>query len=64
MQIHGKHHFDFAFIDADKLNYDAYYELCLQLIKPGGVILIDNMLWGGRVVLAEFQDDNSKVGLL
>jgi caffeoyl-CoA O-methyltransferase len=42
--------FDLAFIDADKENYDAYYEKCLTLLRPGGVILIDNVLWTGRVV--------------
>ncbi|WP_283789436.1 O-methyltransferase [Bermanella sp. WJH001] len=41
--------FDLAFIDADKENYDHYYEACLKLIRPGGLILIDNTLWGGRV---------------
>jgi len=41
--------FDFAFIDADKQNYRDYYELCLQLIRPGGLIAIDNVLWGGAV---------------
>jgi len=42
-------HYDFAFIDADKTNYDAYYERCLQLMRPGGLIAIDNVLWGGSV---------------
>jgi len=42
--------FDFAFIDADKSNYDHYYELCLQLVKVGGVIAIDNTLWHGQVI--------------
>lgn len=42
--------FDFAFIDADKTGYDAYYEACLKLLRPSGVIVLDNMLWGGAVV--------------
>lgn len=42
--------FDFAFIDADKSNYDAYYEAALKLVRPGGVIGIDNTLWHGQVV--------------
>lgn len=41
--------FDFAFIDADKINYDNYYELCLELLRPGGLIAIDNVLWSGDV---------------
>jgi predicted O-methyltransferase YrrM len=41
--------FDFAFIDADKLNYDAYYERCLALVRSGGLIALDNMLWSGAV---------------
>ncbi len=49
-------HFDFAFIDADKQNYDLYYERCLQLVRPGGLIAIDNVLWGGSVIDASIQD--------
>jgi predicted O-methyltransferase YrrM len=41
--------FDFAFIDADKQGYDAYYEACLNMMDAGGVIAFDNMLWGGEV---------------
>jgi caffeoyl-CoA O-methyltransferase len=41
--------YDFAFIDADKSNYDGYYERCLVLLRRGGVIAVDNALWGGSV---------------
>ncbi|MEO8247231.1 MAG: class I SAM-dependent methyltransferase [Chloroflexota bacterium] len=41
--------FDMAFIDADKPGYPAYYEACLRLVRPGGLICIDNVLWSGRV---------------
>jgi len=46
---HGGGSFDFAFIDADKLSYDAYYEACVDLVRPNGLIALDNMLWGGKV---------------
>src|SRR5271154_3818586 len=42
--------FDFAFIDADKQNYDAYYEYALKLVRRGGLIAIDNVLWDGKVI--------------
>ena len=48
LDSYGSGTFDFAFIDADKSNYDEYYEYCLQLIRVGGLIAIDNVLWGGR----------------
>jgi predicted O-methyltransferase YrrM len=52
--------FDFVFIDADKTNYDTYYELCLQLVRRGGLILIDNTLWSGKVADSSVQDDDTK----
>jgi predicted O-methyltransferase YrrM len=52
--------FDFAFIDADKSNYDAYYELALQLLRPGGLIAIDNTLWGGKVADASVTDADTQ----
>ena len=45
----GAGSFDFAFIDADKTGYDAYYEGCLALLRSGGLIAIDNVLWSGTV---------------
>lgn len=42
--------FDFMFIDADKTGYDTYYELGLKLVRPGGLIAIDNVLWSGAVI--------------
>lgn len=48
--------FDFAFIDADKENYDSYYETCLRLLRSGGLIVVDNALWGGQVMDRSFQD--------
>ena len=42
--------YDFAFIDADKENYDTYYERALELVRPGGLIAIDNVLWDGNVI--------------
>jgi predicted O-methyltransferase YrrM len=47
--------YDFAFIDADKPNYEDYYECCLELLRPGGVIMADNVLWSGRVADASDQ---------
>ncbi len=50
---------DFAFIDADKTNYDRYFESCLRLLRVGGLIVIDNALWGGRVADSEINDDDT-----
>ncbi|MEM9264432.1 MAG: class I SAM-dependent methyltransferase [Cyanobacteria bacterium P01_F01_bin.13] len=50
--------FDFAFIDADKSNYDNYYERVLQLVRVGGLIAVDNMLWSGRVAEPRESYDN------
>ncbi|AUS99097.1 SAM-dependent methyltransferase [Nostoc sp. CENA543] len=52
--------FDFAFIDADKSNYENYYERSLQLVRPGGLIAIDNVLWSGRVADPQIQDNRTK----
>jgi predicted O-methyltransferase YrrM len=49
--------YDFAFIDADKAGYDAYYERCLQLLRTGGLIAFDNTLWGGEVARPAEDDD-------
>ena len=48
--------FDFAFIDADKENYPAYYERCLKLLRRGGLIAVDNTLWSGRVAEPDNQE--------
>jgi predicted O-methyltransferase YrrM len=54
--------FDFAFIDADKPAYDGYYERCLELLRPNGLIAIDNVLWSGKVADPAI-DDESTVAL-
>lgn len=51
--------FDFVFIDADKVNYSHYYEQALQLIRPGGIIAIDNTLWGGKVADMSIDDTST-----
>lgn len=51
--------FDFAYIDADKTGYDAYYERCLTLLRPNGVIAIDNVLWSGRVADPGVTDEDT-----
>ena len=51
---------DMAFIDANKNDYDSYYERCLKLLRKGGLILIDNVLWGSRVVDPAKDDEDTK----
>jgi predicted O-methyltransferase YrrM len=51
--------FDFAFIDADKTNYDNYYERALTLLRAGGLIAIDNTIWSGKVADPDARDDNT-----
>ncbi len=51
--------FDFALIDADKENYGRYYELCLELLRAGGLVAIDNVLWQGRVIDRSVSDDDT-----
>ena len=56
--------YDFAFIDADKSNYDTYYERCLQLVHSGGLIALDNTLWSGRVAAASDDADTQALQAL
>ena len=59
MLAEGVEPFDFAFIDADKPNLQAYYEKCLRLVRAGGVIAVDNTLWHGDVADPEVTDDDT-----
>lgn len=52
--------FDFAFIDADKTNHDNYYECCLALVRPNGLIVLDNALWSGAVCDNSIHDADTK----
>jgi predicted O-methyltransferase YrrM len=52
--------FDIAFVDADKRNVDAYYEAALELIRPGGLVLVDNVLWDGAVLNASTTDEQTQ----
>jgi predicted O-methyltransferase YrrM len=56
LAIGGGGTFDYAFIDADKSNYDVYYEKCLELVRKGGLIAIDNTLWDGKVANSAVTD--------
>lgn len=55
-----KGRYDFAFIDADKKNYDAYYERCLVLLRSGGLLTIDNVLWNGKVIDPAADDEDTR----
>ena len=52
--------YDFAFIDADKSNYGAYYERILKLLRPGGLVLVDNVLWSGAVIDTKDQGEDTR----
>ncbi|MGE0174826.1 MAG: O-methyltransferase [Oligoflexales bacterium] len=56
----GKNRFDIAFVDADKTGYLGYYEQLLTLIRPGGIIIADNVIWGGSVIDSTQQSDDTK----
>ena len=59
--VDRQHSFDFIFIDADKNNYPNYYELSLQLLRPNGIIIIDNMLWHGDVADENKTDSQTNI---
>lgn len=61
-QLRGK--FDLVFIDADKPNYPAYFEMVIERLNPGGILLTDNVLWSGKVVETVREDDESTKALL
>jgi predicted O-methyltransferase YrrM len=52
--------FDFAFVDADKVNYRHYFERLMPLVRPGGVMLFDNVLWSGRVIDPAADDEDTR----
>ena len=52
--------FDFAFVDADKTGYRDYYERCLELLRPGGLVVFDNMLWEGKVADPHARDEDTR----
>jgi len=52
---------DLVFIDADKVNYSTYYDACLPLLKPGGLVVVDNVLWSGKVLHPKDADDHAIV---
>ena len=59
IQKDGENVYDMAFIDADKTEYEAYYETLLKLLKKGGILIADNVLWAGRVSELSNDDPNT-----
>ena len=55
-----KENFDFAFIDADKENYEAYFERCYSLLRPGGLMAVDNVFWKGSVIDKANQEESTR----
>jgi caffeoyl-CoA O-methyltransferase len=51
--------YDFAFVDADKTGYDAYYDRLMRLVRAGGLMAFDNTLWGGRVIDPDADDEDT-----
>jgi len=60
LQEAGPDSFDLAYIDADKVNYDEYYEACLRLVRAGGLLALDNVLWFGRVADPAADDPDTR----
>jgi len=50
IKVFEENSFDFCFIDADKNNYTNYYKECIKLLRPNGIMVLDNMLWGGKIL--------------
>ena len=59
----GREPYDLVFIDANKRDYPEYYELVFDLVRPGGWILADNVLWDGKVALAPLPQDRQTLGI-
>ena len=55
--------YDLIFIDADKVNYDVYYDICIEKLRKGGVIIVDNTLWYGKVALEKMPEDKSTLSI-
>jgi predicted O-methyltransferase YrrM len=60
LRTDGPGSYDFAFVDADKTSYEAYYERCLKLLRPGGIVAFDNVLWGGQVADKRYKDASTE----